>query len=94
MVASLLRVCSSHDELCDRSNRSHSSPTRTSSRLEGRIARRRRLHTRVSPRRVEAHLELAPSTVYRAFVRHDLGVSITSIAKVDGSSVATSGPTR
>ena len=59
------------DGLHDRSSRPRRSPHQTSPGLEERIARRRRID-KVGPHRIAARLDLAPSTVYRVLVRHDL----------------------
>lgn len=58
--------------LGDRSSRPRSSPTRTSERVEAKIVRRRRLD-KSGPHRIALRLGVAPSTVYRVLVRHDLG---------------------
>ncbi len=59
------------DGLHDRSSRPRRSPQRTTERLEERIVRQRR-QDKVGPDRIAARLGLAPSTVYRVLVRHDL----------------------
>ncbi len=59
------------DGLHDRSSRPRRSPGRTPERLEERIVRERR-RDKVGPDRIALRLEVAPSTVYRVLVRHDL----------------------
>ncbi len=59
------------DGLHDRPSRPRRSPQRTPERLEERIVKQRR-RDKVGPHRIAARLDLAPSTVYRVLVRHDL----------------------
>ena len=59
------------DGLWDRSSRPKTSPARTSVRLEERICRIRRAE-KLGPDRLGGRLGLAPSTVHRVLVRHDL----------------------
>lgn len=59
------------DGLCDRSSRPLSSPRRTPVALEEQICRIRR-SDKLGPDRLAGRLGLAPSTVHRVLVRHDL----------------------
>jgi transposase-like protein len=59
------------DGLHDRSSRPRRSPNRTPASMERRILQRRRVD-KSGPHRLGARLSMAPSTVHRVLVRHDL----------------------
>lgn len=59
------------DGLFDRSSRPRTSPGRTPAQLEERICRIRRTE-KLGPDRLGGRLQMAPSTVHRVLVRHDL----------------------